>query len=99
MLSLKKGPEEQLRPFTEQKIISECTECFAEGNQKLYVTAENFIHYFLEHASDEGVLFKTIREITEDLNIPHQTLTKVLKTMEKKQIIYRRNGIIGLVEL
>ena len=52
--------------------------------------------YFLNNCSSEGVLFKTIKEITTDLNMSHAALTRVLKTLEDKQFIYRRNGIIGL---
>lgn len=52
--------------------------------------------YFLNTCSSEGVLFKTIKEVTIDLNMSHAALTKVLKTLEDRQFIYRRNGIIGL---
>ncbi|AQU80085.1 MULTISPECIES: replication/maintenance protein RepL [Planococcus] len=82
--------------FSEEKILSECREYFSSETEKTAETGEKFINYFLRNSSSEGVLFKTIKEITADINISHQTLTKVLKTLESKEIIYRRNGIIGL---
>lgn len=82
--------------FSEEKILSECREYFSSETEKTAEIGERFMHYFMKNASSEGVLFKTIKEITTDINISHQTLTKVLKTLESKEIIYRRNGIIGL---
>ncbi len=84
------------RIFSEEKILNECREYFSSETEKTAEIGERFIRYFLKNASSEGVLFKTIKEITADITISHQTLTKVLKTLESKQIIYRRNGIIGL---
>ncbi|WP_298826953.1 replication/maintenance protein RepL [uncultured Planococcus sp.] len=84
------------RNFSEEKILNECREYFSSETEKTAEIGERFIRYFLKNASSEGVLFKTIKEITTDITISHQTLTKVLKTLESKQIIYRRNGIIGL---
>lgn len=82
--------------FAEQRIEEVCKECFSSESRRLAETGEKFVGYFLENASSEGVLFKTIKEITHDINIPHQTLSKVLKVLEDNQVIYRRNGIIGL---
>ncbi|MGB6408447.1 MAG: replication/maintenance protein RepL [Planococcus donghaensis] len=82
--------------FSEEKILNDCRECFSSETEKITEVGERFIQYFLVNASKEGVLFKTIKEITTDINISHQTLTKVLKLLESKEIIYRRNGIIGL---
>ncbi|WP_142826056.1 replication/maintenance protein RepL [Planococcus soli] len=82
--------------FSEEKILNECREYFSSETEKTAEIGERFMQYFMKNASPEGVLFKTIKEITTDINISHQTLTKVLKTLESKEIIYRRNGIIGL---
>lgn len=82
--------------FSEDKILNECREYFSSETEKTAEIGERFLQYFMKNASSEGVLFKTIKEITTDINISHQTLTKVLKTLEAKEIIYRRNGIIGL---
>lgn len=84
------------RPFTEQRILKECRNCFAAEPDRIAETGERFMDYFMKNATQEGVLFKTIKEITLDLNIPHQTLSRVLKTLENHKVIYRRNGIIGL---
>ncbi|AIY06131.1 hypothetical protein Plano_2166 [Planococcus sp. PAMC 21323] len=82
--------------FPEEKILNDCREHFSSETEKMAEIGERFIQYFLKNASAEGVLFKTIKEITAEINISHQTLTKVLKTLESKEMIYRRNGIIGL---
>lgn len=82
--------------FAEEKILNECREYFSSETEKTAEIGERFMQYFMKNASSEGVLFKTIKEITTDINISHQTLTKVLKALESKEIIYRRNGIIGL---
>ncbi|ANU10284.1 hypothetical protein BBH88_08205 [Planococcus antarcticus DSM 14505] len=82
--------------FSEDKILNDSREYFSSETEKTAEIGEKFVHYFLKNASSEGVLFKTIKEITADINISHQTLTKVLKTLESKEVIYRRNGIIGL---
>ncbi|WP_240616366.1 MarR family transcriptional regulator [Planococcus maitriensis] len=84
------------RPFSEEKILKECRHYFSSETARTAEIAERFMEYFIRNASSEGVLFKTIKEITHDLNISHQTLTKVLKRLEEEEIIYRRNGIIGL---
>lgn len=84
------------RPFTEHKILKKSRDCFANESDRIADTGEKFMKYFMKNATSEGVLFKTIKEITIEMNTPHQTLTKVLKTLENKQVIYRRNGIIGL---
>ncbi|TWT07234.1 hypothetical protein FQV26_05325 [Planococcus sp. CPCC 101016] len=84
------------RAFSEERILNECREYFSSETEKTAEIGERFMQYFLKNASSEGVLFKTIKEITADINISHQTLTKVLKALESKEIIYRRNGIIGL---
>ncbi|MGM0897807.1 MAG: MarR family transcriptional regulator [Bacillota bacterium] len=83
-------------PFSEEKILKECRHYFSSETARTAEIGERFMEYFIKNASSEGVLFKTIKEITNDLNISHQTLTKVLKRLEEKEIIYRRNGIIGL---
>lgn len=83
------------RPFSEEKILKECRHYFSSETARTAEIGERFMEYFIKNASNEGVLFKTIKEITHDLNISHQTLTKVLKRLEEKEIIYRRNGIIG----
>lgn len=84
------------RAFTEHKILKKSRDCFANESDRIADTGEKFMKYFMKNATAEGVLFKTIKEITTEMNTPHQTLTRVLKTLENKQIIYRRNGIIGL---
>lgn len=84
------------RPFIENNVLKESRECFAGESDRVAETGEKFIAYLLANSTREGVLFKTIKEITVELNIPHQTLSKVLKALETNKIIYRRNGIIGL---
>lgn len=71
-------------------------DCFSSESERMAEIGEKFLIYFAENASSDGVLFKTIKEITHDINIPHQSLTKVLKVLEDEKVIYRRNGIIGL---
>ena len=83
-------------PYTERRVEEICKDCFSSESESLAETGEKFVDYFVENASSDGVLFKTIKEITRDINIPHQTLSKVLKVLEDKKVIYRRNGIIGL---
>lgn len=80
----------------EKNILKESRQCFVGQDDKNTKNGEVFMIYFLNNCSSEGVLFKTIKEITADLNMSHAALTKVLKTLEDKQFIYRRNGIIGL---
>lgn len=86
----------QSDPYSERRVEEICKDCFAAESERLAEIGEKFIDYFVKNASSDGVLFKTIKEITTDINIPHQTLSKVLKVLEDKKIIYRRNGIIGL---
>ena len=80
----------------DNKFIKEGRKSLSEESVRVTESGERFLKYFAERASEDGVLFKTIKEITTDLNIPHQSLTKILKTLEQDEIIYRRNGIIGL---
>lgn len=80
----------------EKSLLKKSQQCFTGQDDKNTKYGEVFMIYFLNNCSSEGVLFKTIKEITSDLNISHAVLTKVLKTLEDKQFIYRRNGIIGL---
>ncbi|WKA57628.1 hypothetical protein QWY16_14125 [Planococcus shenhongbingii] len=95
MVSMRNNLSET-QPFTEHKILKKCRECFVNETDRIAETGERFIKYFMKNSTPDGVLFKTIKEITMDMNIPHQTLSKVLKTLESNHIIYRRNGIIGL---
>lgn len=83
-------------PFTERRMEEICNDCFSSESERIAETGKKFVHYFVVNASSDGVLFKTIKEITRDLNIPHQSLSKVLKVLEDKKVIYRRNGIIGM---
>lgn len=80
----------------DDKFLKEGRKSLREESARVSESGEKFLKYFTENASEEGVLFKTIKEITTDISIPHQTLTKVLKILEQDQIIYRRNGIIGI---
>lgn len=84
------------RPFIENNVLKESQACFANESERIAETGEKFTAYLLANSTRDGVLFKTIKEITVELNIPHQTLSKVLKALETNKIIYRRNGIIGL---
>ncbi len=86
----------EVRPFKKQKVMKQCGNCFVGESERIAQIGDRFIMYFMENATQEGVLFKTIKEITMDLNVPHQTLSKVLKALEENQVIYKRNGIIGL---
>lgn len=80
----------------EKELLKKSRQCFVGQDDKNTKNGEIFMIYFLNNCSSEGVLFKTIKEITTDLNMSHAALTRVLKTLEDKQFIYRRNGIIGL---
>ena len=80
----------------EKDLLRKSRHCFASEDEKSKKNGEVFMVYFLNNSSSEGVLFKTIKEITTDLNMSHAALTKVLKTLEDHRFIYRRNGIIGL---
>lgn len=80
----------------EKELLTKSRHCFVNEDEKSKRNGEIFMIYFLNNCSSEGVLFKTIKEITLDLNMSHAALTKVLKVLEDKQFIYRRNGIIGL---
>lgn len=82
--------------FSERTLLNASRECFEKEPDRIADVGERFVKYFCRNASPEGVLFKTIKEITGDMNIPHQTLSKVLKKLEEEEMIYRRNGIIGL---
>lgn len=81
--------------FTRHNLDEVCKDCFSSESERIAETGEKFLDYFVRNASSDGVLFKTIKEITKDIEIPHQSLSKVLKVLEDKQVIYRRNGIIG----
>ncbi|MDN7241538.1 hypothetical protein QWY14_07020 [Planococcus sp. N028] len=96
MISVKRNSEFGSLPFSETKNADLWRECFSSESERIAELGEKFMRYFMKNATREGVLFKTIKEITGDLNIPHQTLSRILKTLEDQQIIYRRNGIIGL---
>lgn len=96
MISTKRQNDYSYLPFSETKTIDICRECFSAESERIADLGEKFMRYFMKNATREGVLFKTIKEITSDLNMPHQTLSKILKTLEDNKIIYRRNGIIGL---
>ena len=80
----------------ESDFLKKSRRCFNDQDEKNMKNGEVFMIYFLANCSEEGVLFKTIKEITADLNMSHAALTKVLKTLEDRQFIYRRNGITGL---
>ncbi|WP_033543088.1 MarR family transcriptional regulator [Planococcus sp. CAU13] len=95
-MKLSDGSNIQSSPFAEQRVEEMCKECFSSESDRVTEIGEKFIEYFVKNASSDGVLFKTIKEITQDINIPHQSLSKVLKVLEDKKVIYRRNGIIGL---
>lgn len=86
---------ENLR-MKESDLLKKSLRCFNDQDEKNRKNGELFMLYFLNTCSSEGVLFKTIKEVTIDLNMSHAALTKVLKTLEDRQFIYRRNGIIGL---
>lgn len=80
----------------EKDLLKKSRHCFVDEDDKNTKNGEIFMIYFLNNCSSEGVLFKTIKEITTDLNMSHAALTRVLKILEDKKFIYRRNGIIGL---
>lgn len=82
--------------MVEKDLLKKSRSCFANEDEKSMRNGEVFMIYFLNKCSSEGVLFKTIKEITMELNMSHAVLTKVLKSLEDKRFIYRRNGIIGL---
>lgn len=82
--------------FAKRSVDEVCQDCFSSESDRIAETGEKFMEYFVRNASSDGVLFKTIKEITRDIEIPHQSLSRVLKVLEDKKVIYRRNGIIGL---
>ncbi len=96
MISVKRNSEYSSLPFSDTRTIDIWRESFSSESERIAELSEKFLRYFMKNATREGVLFKTIKEITGDLNMPHQTLSRILKTLEDQKIIYRRNGIIGL---
>ncbi|TWT08074.1 hypothetical protein FQV26_09760 [Planococcus sp. CPCC 101016] len=80
----------------ETKILNEVRNCLVEENIGIVKNGERFMKYFLKNSTSDGVLIKTIKEMTFDLNMPTSTLTKILNILEDQQIIYRRKGIIGV---
>lgn len=95
-MEVRESSKSEPRLITNRNVEEVCKEYFAAESERIAETGEKFLDYFARHASSDGVLFKTIKEITKDIEIPHQSLSKVLKVLEEKKIIYRRNGIIGL---
>lgn len=96
MVEVRESNKSESGQITNQNVKEVCRDCFASESERIAETGEKFLDYFAMHASSDGVLFKTIKEITNDIEIPHQSLSKVLKVLEDRRIIYRRNGIIGL---
>jgi predicted AAA+ superfamily ATPase len=96
MISVKRNNDFDSLPFSKNQTVNVWRECFSSESDRIAELGEKFMRYFIKNATPDGVLFKTIKEITGDLNIPHQTLSRILKTLEDQKIIYRRNGIIGL---
>lgn len=90
------GQHGQSLMFTEPKILKEVRNCLIEENLEVIKNGDRFMKYFLKNSTSDGILVKTIKEMTFDLNIPTYTLTKILIILEYKKIIYRRKGIIGL---
>lgn len=86
----------QSMSFTEPEIMKEAQRCFSEDKRDLVKSGEKFIRYFLENCTSEGILFKTMKEITAELNISYLELADILRVLKNRKIIYRRNGIIGL---
>ena len=81
--------------YPQQRTIQECKNSIRSAAPALTEKGDRFLEYFQRHSTEEGVLFRTIQELTKELDMPHQTLTKILKVLENDQLIYRRNGIIG----
>lgn len=96
MISVKNNNDFDSLTLSGTKTAAVWRECFSSESERIAELGEKFMRYFMKNATREGVLFKTIKEITGDLSIPHQTLSRILKTLEDQKIIYRRNGIIGL---
>lgn len=96
MISVKRNNNQGTLSLSDTKTIDLWRECFSSESERIAELGEKFMRYFMNNATKEGVLFKTIKEITGELNMPHQTLSRILKTLEDQKIIYRRNGIIGL---
>ncbi|PSL31640.1 replication protein RepL [Planomicrobium soli] len=96
VISVKRNSDYGTLSLSDTKTIDVWKECFSSESERIAELGEKFMRYFMKNATKEGVLFKTIKEITGELNMPHQTLSKILKTLEDQKIIYRRNGIIGL---
>ena len=86
----------QFLPSIEKTIKKEARNCFNKEKESTAKNGDLFTTYFFRNCTSEGVLFKTMKEITCEMVILRQELVAILQTLEKQQIIYRRNGIIGL---
>ena len=84
--------------YTRHGIYRTCEEALTGESERVRKAGEKFIKYFFQHSRPDGVLFRTGTELKEDLDLDHRTLLKVTRILERKGIIYRRNGIIGLLK-
>lgn len=94
-MEVKESNKRDANHFSDTEMAALCKECFSAESERIAENGEKFMEYFIRNASSDGVMFKTIKEITNDIEMPHQSLSKVLKVLEDRGVIYRRNGIIG----
>ncbi|MGI2326682.1 replication/maintenance protein RepL [Planococcus sp. YIM B11945] len=86
----------QSMSFIEPEIMKDARNFFINDKKDLVGSGEKFMRYFLENCTPEGILFKTMKEITAELDLSYLELVDILRILKNRQIIYRRNGIIGL---
>ena len=85
--------------ITDPGFMEEIQKCFIKEKKETVRSGDLFLNYFLKNCTSDGILFMTIKEMTAELKIPYQDLITVLRILEKRQIIYRRNGITALRKL
>lgn len=54
------------------------------------------LEYILEHKDTDNVIVATVRKIARETKISYATVVKTLQTLEKAEIIKRRQGLIML---
>ena len=84
--------------FTRHGVYKTCETVLADESPRVRAAGDKFIKYFFRNARPDGVLFRTGAELKEDLRLDHRTLLKVTRLLEREGIIYKRNGIIGLLK-
>ena len=55
-----------------------------------------FMSYLFEHMTADQILLKTVDEISLELDLTYNETRKILVSLEREGVIYRRRGIIGI---